>query len=179
MTYLVSIVLDPLPVWTAAAALAALFAHAALGKLADRALFEQHLAAYGVPVLLQPTLAWALPALEGLVALALLSPLRGLGALLAALLLLAYATAMAWHLARGDEGLDCGCGGEPLPLAWPLVARNAVLALLAGVAAATTNVRATGPGDFVAATGAVVLGALLYAALHQLLRHRAHLHAVH
>ena len=37
---------------------------------------------------------------------------------------------MAWHRAHGSR-LDCGCGGEPLPVSWVLVARNGVLAALA------------------------------------------------
>ena len=45
---------DPLWVWIAVAATAVLLAQAALAKLADRALFEQHLAAYGLPHALGP-----------------------------------------------------------------------------------------------------------------------------
>lgn len=167
--------LDPLLVWIAAAALATLLAHAALAKLGDRPLFEQHLAAYGVPLALTPLLAWALPLGEAALAVLLLwPPLRGAGAAGAAALLLAYGAAMAWHRLHG-RALDCGCGGEPLPLSWALVLRNMLLALGAAVAAAPVGPRPLDLGDFAVVAGAVLLGALLYAALHQVLRHRAHL----
>lgn len=168
--------LDPLIVWIAVAGLATLFAQAAVAKGADLPLFEQHLAAYGVPAPLLTVATRALPALEGAAALLLLlAPTRAAGAALAGALLLAYAAAMAWHR-RAGHALDCGCGGEPLPLSWALVARNAVLALLAAVAAAPMAPRALGAGDFAVIAAAVVLGTLLYAALHQVLRHRAGLH---
>ena len=163
---------DPLLVWIARACIAALFAHAAVAKLADRSLFEQHLAAYGVPHRVRPLLAWLLPVAEAAAALALLTPWRGLGAVSAAALLGLYAAAMAWHRARGRR-LDCGCGGEPLPLSWTLVLRNVCLALLAAAAGATMAVRALGLGDFAVIAAALLLAALLHAALHQVLRHRA------
>lgn len=164
--------LDPLPVWMAAAALAVLLAHAALAKLADPALFGQHLAAYRVPQALVGGLTWLLPLAEAAAALALLSPWRAAGAALAAGLLLAYGGAMAWQRLQGRR-LDCGCGGEPLPLSWVLVLRNALLAmLLAPVAAAPLRARGLSLADcFVIAAG-LVLATLLWAALHQVLRHR-------
>lgn len=166
--------LDPLLVWIAVACTATLFAHAAITKLGDRALFEQHLAAYGVPLGLTAVLAWALPLAEGAVALALLTPWRAAGAAGAAALLLLYAGVMAFHRARG-HALDCGCGGEPLPLSWSLVARNGLLAALALAAAAPMAPRALALADFLVIAAALVLGTLLHAALHQMLRHRARL----
>jgi hypothetical protein len=139
--------LDPLLVWIAVACTATLFAHGGIAKLGDRALFEQHLAAYGVPPALTGALAW---------------------------LLLLYAAAMAWHRKQG-HALDCGCGGEPLPLSWALVLRNLVLAALALAAAAPMAARALGLADFLVIAAALVLGTLLHAALHQMLRHRARL----
>jgi uncharacterized membrane protein YphA (DoxX/SURF4 family) len=164
--------LDPLVVWIAAACTATLFAHAALTKAADLGLFEQHLAAFGVPPALLGVAARALPALESVAALLLLTPWRAVGAALAALLLLAYAAAMALHLAQGRTP-DCGCGGEPLPVSWALVARNGALALLAGAAAAPMSPRAAGLGDFLVVAAALLLATLIHAALHQVLRHRA------
>jgi uncharacterized membrane protein YphA (DoxX/SURF4 family) len=163
---------DPLLVWMAAALLAVLFAHAALTKWADLALLEQHLAAYGVPAALLGVARLVVPAMETAAAAALLSPWRPAGAALAAALLLSYAAAMAWHRAQGRV-LDCGCGGEPLPLSWTLVLRNVALALEAGVAAAPMVPRLLGAGDLAVMAGGVVLGTLLYAALHQVLRHQA------
>ena len=166
-----SLVLDPLVAWIAASWLAVLFAHAALTKWADLALFDQHLAAYHLPAGLQAPARLAVPALELLCAVALLSPWRGAAAAGAALLLLAYAAAMAWHLARG-QALDCGCGGEPLPVSWALVGRNAVLLGVASLAGAEVAERALGLADFAVVAASVPLAALLYAAFNELLRHQ-------
>lgn len=167
---------DPLPVWIAAAVTAMLFAHAALAKAGDLPLLEQHLAVYGVPPVLLPAAARLLPALEGLVAVLLLTPLRTPGAVLAAVLLLAYGAAMGVHRWHG-HALDCGCGGEPLPVSWALVARNGVLAAVAAVAAAPVAARPMGYADFAVVVAAVTLATLLYAAFNQLLRHHGGLHA--
>lgn len=163
--------LDPLPLWIAAALTATLLAHAALAKFSDLALFEQHLAAYRLPEALAPLAVRAIPALEIGAALLLLSSWRAAGAALAFMLLGAYGAAMAWHRVQGRV-LDCGCGGEPLPVSWPLVARNAGLALLALAAAGSVAERPMGWPDFAVVAASVVLGVLLYAALNQVLRHQ-------
>ena len=164
--------LDPLAVWIARTLLATLFAQAALAKFADTALFEQQLAAYRVPQRLHALAVRALPALEGAAAVLLLSPWRVAGAALAGALLVAYGGAMAWHRLHGRE-LDCGCGGEPLAVSWPLVARNALLAAVALPAAAPAAARALELADFAVVAAALLVGALLYAAFHQVLRHAA------
>lgn len=164
--------LDPLPIWIAAALVATLFAHAALAKFADMALLEQHLWVYGVPQRLLPAATRLLPLAEALAALLLLTPWRAAGAALAALLLLAYAAAMAYHRWH-RHALDCGCGGEPLAVSWALVARNLGLAALALLAAWPLVERPLGLGDFAVLAAAVLLAALLYAAFHQVLRHQA------
>lgn len=79
--------IDPLLVWIALACTATLFAHAAVAKLSDRTLFEQHLAAYGVPHGLLPLAVWLIPLAEAATAVALLTPARAAGAALAAALL--------------------------------------------------------------------------------------------
>ena len=117
-----------------------------------------------------------LPLLELAAAGLLLTPWRMAGALLAGALLALYGTGMALALAQGRE-LDCGCGGEPLPVSWALVARNAVLASLAGFAAWPAAARALGWQDFLVVAAAVLLATLLYAALNQVLRHQAGLRA--
>lgn len=161
--------LDPLPVWIARACIGVLFAQAAIAKFGDPALLEQHLAAYGVRAAALPLGVRLLPALELLAAALLLSPWAGVGAALAVALLLGYAAAMAWHRQRGTA-IDCGCGGEPLPVSWLLVARNAVLAAIACVAGAGVAPRPLGGADFLVVVASVLLAALLYAALHQVLR---------
>lgn len=171
MIALADLALDPLPVWIARAGVATLFAQAALAKANDLALFEQHLAAYRVPLRLSTLLAHVLPAVEALAAALLLTPWHDVGAAIAVALLLVYGGAMAWHHAHGRV-LDCGCGGEPLDVSWALVARNAVLAALAALAAAPAGERVMGLADFGVVAASVLLGCLLYAALHQVLRHR-------
>lgn len=171
--------LDPLLLLIAAGWTAALLLHGALAKLADRGLFHQHVAAYGVPEALQPALVWALPLAEGAAALGLVTPWRPAAALLAAALLALYGAAMAWHLARG-HALDCGCGGTPLPLSPALVLRNAVLAAVALAAALPATARAIGLADLAVAAAAVLLGTLLYAAFTQVLRSQpAHVRGAH
>jgi len=163
--------LDPLLVWLAAAWLAVLMLHAGLAKARDRDLFTQHLAAYRVPAAWLAPLSHLLPAAELLTGAALLSPWRPLAAAACAALLTVYAAAMAWHRAAGRR-LDCGCGGEPLPLSWTLVVRNGLLLLLCAVAGAATSERPLHWGDHAVVAAAVLLGALLWAACHQVLRQR-------
>jgi hypothetical protein len=163
--------LDPLFVWIAAACLAALLGHAALVKLLDLSLWSQHLAAYGVPDAVQRLAGWLLPAAEALAAVLLLTPWRSHGAWLAASLLLLYAAVMAAQRIQGRTP-DCGCGGEPMPVSWALVARNLALVALALPAGAAMAERPLEGGDYLVVAASVVLGCLIYAALHQLLRHR-------
>jgi Methylamine utilisation protein MauE len=163
---------DPLFVSIALACIATLFAHAAIAKAMDLALFEQHLAALGMPHALLGIASRAVPAAEVLAALLLFTPWRAAGAALAATLLLLYGAVMALHVARGRTP-DCGCGGEPLPVSWALVFRNGALAALAALAAAPMAARAMSIGDFFVVAAALLLATLLYAALHQVLRHRA------
>jgi hypothetical protein len=164
--------IDPLVVWIALACTVTLFAHAAVSKAMDRALVEQHLAAYGVPHAMLGAAAIVLPAVEALVALLLFTPWRVAGAALAVALLVIYGAAMAQALARGRR-LDCGCGGEPLAVSWALVVRNAGLAAVAVLAGATMAERPMGVGDFLVVSAALLLACLLFAALHQVLRHHA------
>lgn len=164
--------LDPLAVWIAAALTATLFGHAALAKMVDRPLLEQHLAAYGVPFMLLGPMTWLLPALELLAALLLLTPWRELGAAAAAGLLFSYAALMAWHRLH-RRALDCGCGGEPLPISWLLVVRNLVLMVVALLAALPMSPRAIGLSDFAVVVASVLLALPMYAAFNQVLRHSA------
>ena len=167
-----NLTLDPLGVWIAAALTATLFGHAALAKLGDLPLFEQHLAAYRVPFVMLGVITRLLPTLELLAALLLLTPWRVLGAALAASLLFAYAALMAWHRLH-RRSLDCGCGGAPLPISWMLVARNCVLLAMASLAALPMTARVTSMSDFAVVVASVLLAVPLYAAFNQVLRHTA------
>lgn len=170
------IVLDPLAAWICACLLSVLMCHAAASKAMDRWMLVQHLSAYRVPDAWLTPMSVLLPALEGLAGLGLLSAWRGPAALLCALLLAVYAAAMAWHVAAGRQ-LDCGCGGEPLPLSWALVARNLLLMVMCALAAAEMTEREMQWADRAVVCGAVLLGSLLWAAFHQVLRQMRHTQA--
>lgn len=166
---LTSLTLDPLAVWIPAAWLATMFLHAGIVKLQDRALFMQHLSAYRVPDALLTPLSAALPLAEIGCGVLLLSPARPWGTAGAAALLLLYAGSMAWQRRLGRQ-LDCGCGGEPLPLSWTLVLRNVALCGLCLPASAALLQREMQMADYGVTLGAVLLGSLLWAAFHQVLR---------
>lgn len=111
----------------------------AWGKLTDVAGFARGLAAY--QLLPAPTiapLAWLLPLLEGALALAfLLGWVLPLAGMVAALLLLTFTVAIVINLRRGRV-VSCNCHGsaQQTPISWGLVARNALLLVLAILLAA-------------------------------------------
>ena len=172
-----SFVLDPLPVWIAAVWLAVLMLHAAWSKSRDRLLWLQHLAAYRVPDKSLTVLGVLMPLAEGVSGLLVLTGWRTWGAAACACLLLIYAGVMAWHLQAGRQ-LDCGCGGEPMPLSWALVARNAGLLLVCAVASTPTTDRVLHWTDVTVMVAAVLLGLLVWAMFHQVLRHARRASAV-
>jgi peroxiredoxin len=114
--------------------LAVVFAVAALAKLADRAGSRDAVVGFGVPDALATPLSIALPLAELALAAALLPTASAWwGALGALALLLAFTTAIAVNLARGRKP-DCRCFGQLStgPIGWSTMARNSVLAGLAG-----------------------------------------------
>jgi uncharacterized membrane protein YphA (DoxX/SURF4 family) len=162
--------LDPLVTGIATAWLAVLMLHAGQAKLRDRLLLVQHLAAYRVPDNWLTFLSIFVPLGELTSGIGLLTPWRSSAAAGCAALLLLYATVMAWHL-RAGRSLDCGCGGEPLPLSWALVFRNVLLSLLCWPASWPMLQRAFSWVDLVLILSAVLLGVLIWAVFHQVLRH--------
>jgi hypothetical protein len=119
--------------------LAAVFALAALGKLARRGETEATLDAFGVPAAARRPLALALPLAELAIAAALLpaasAPVAGVAALV---LLLVFTAAVGRVLIRGEE-VDCNCFGSLGPSRigrWTLVRNLALLVPAAIVAAA-------------------------------------------
>lgn len=128
--------------------LAALFAAAAVPKILDPVSFARDVENYH---LLSPELvalvAVALPPLELVLALALLTGVHARGAaLVTGGLLLAFAAGMAQAIARGID-LDCGCFGSAMAMevsGWT-IARNLVLTLLAWLVAAAPDVPFLGP----------------------------------
>jgi peroxiredoxin len=121
----------------ARAVLALVFAVAGVAKLADRVAFRQAVVGFGVPDSLATPLSIALPLAELAVAAALFPATSAWwGALGALALLLLFVTAIAVNLARGRKP-DCRCFGQLSagPVGWSTLARNAVLAAIAGFVA--------------------------------------------
>lgn len=110
------------------AALAVLFAAAAVHKLRDRRRFDGIVLDYRLlPPRVAVRVAAALPWLElGLATTLLAAPRVGLGG--AAGLLGTYASAMGINLARGRRLIDCGCGAKPQRLSAWRVTTNLLLA---------------------------------------------------
>ena len=115
-------------------AIAFVFVVAAVPKLLDLRGFEAAVENYALlPTRLVRPVTRALPWVELISAGALIvgvavAPI----ALLASLLLLAFATAISVNLLRGRR-IDCGCQGTiaPRTLSWPLVLRDVALAAMA------------------------------------------------
>jgi thiol-disulfide isomerase/thioredoxin len=114
--------------------LSVVFCVAALAKLANRTGFRQMLTNFGVPGGLASSLAVVLPFAEIAVAAALL-PLASVwfGAMGALFLLLVFIAGISFNLARGRTP-ECNCFGQlhSAPIGRPTLARNLVLAALAG-----------------------------------------------
>ncbi|HVS75649.1 MAG TPA: MauE/DoxX family redox-associated membrane protein [Steroidobacteraceae bacterium] len=167
--------IDPVVGATVCGSFALLFAVAGAHKLSARAAFEETLAGYRLlPAALAGPASLFLPALECLIAAALLVPgSRGPAALAGSALLAGYAAAMGINLLRGRRQLDCGClgprGGGMISGA--LVLRNGLMAL----ALAVTGVGHWSPHpmgwlDIGTVLGAVCAAALLYAAANGLIQ---------
>ena len=164
--------LDPVFGHTAAACLGAVLLLGALDKLREPALFRDAVEDYALlPAALVPAFARALPLVEALAgALLLPGATRALGAALGGALLVLVSAAIAINLRRGRTRIDCGCGGAAhTPLSRGLVARNAVLLLLALAAALPAAPRATVWLDLVAAGFATLFLLGLYAVANILL----------
>jgi hypothetical protein len=115
---------------------AIVFAAAAVPKLIDPGSFANDLLNYRIlPEALVGWFALFMPALELVIALALLWPRfqRG-GALLATALLVSFAVAMAQARIRGID-LSCGCFGAAFEskVSWLTVARSLLLAVMSAL----------------------------------------------
>jgi peroxiredoxin/uncharacterized membrane protein YphA (DoxX/SURF4 family) len=119
-------------------ALAMVFAVAGIGKLCDHSGARRMVADFGFPALLAAPLAGALVCCELGVAAALAFPPSAQAGGLAALVLLAgFSAVISVNVARGRHPA-CHCFGRLRPdeVGWPTVARNALLAAIAGFVAA-------------------------------------------
>lgn len=131
--------IDPVFVWMAALAAAAIFAASGALKFYDLEGFRGAVANYRLlPQWLATPFAWTAPVLEGAAALGLLlSPVRVSAALVLIALLGIFTGAIVINLARGRTDIDCGCFGPALRqrLSWWLLLRNGALFALLALAA--------------------------------------------
>jgi thiol-disulfide isomerase/thioredoxin/uncharacterized membrane protein YphA (DoxX/SURF4 family) len=114
--------------------LAAVFAVAGVTKLIDREGSRQAIADFGLPASLATPLGVLLPVAELAVATALLPASTALWGAVGALgLLLLFVAGIGANLARGRKP-DCHCFGQlhSAPAGWKTLARNGMLAALAG-----------------------------------------------
>jgi hypothetical protein len=169
-------VLDPTIALTLRAALALLFAAAAIHKLSSIAQFRQTLASYlrGFAIkgngAEKPLLA-ALIVLEFLVVAACASPSTQTAAgLLAGGTLLLYAFAMTVNLMQGNVLLDCGCtwGSARQRVRPALIIRNALLSMTAFTLAAPVGNRDLAAVDVISIVVATLTATLLYGAANRL-----------
>jgi methylamine dehydrogenase accessory protein MauD len=115
--------------------LAGVFAVSGVAKLADRAGSRQAMTDFGVPAPLAAPFGLLLPLAELAVAVTLLPAATAWwGALGALTLLLLFVGGISFNLARGRKP-DCRCFGQlrSAPVGWSTLARNAILAALAGL----------------------------------------------
>jgi methylamine dehydrogenase accessory protein MauD len=115
--------------------LAVVFAVAGLAKLADREGSRRAVVEFGVPPVLAAPLGVILPPVEFAVAVALVPTATAWWSALGALgLLLLFSAGISLSLARGRTP-DCHCFGQlhSAPVGWSTLARNVVLATIAGL----------------------------------------------
>ncbi|MFI7003999.1 MauE/DoxX family redox-associated membrane protein [Nocardia sp. NPDC050175] len=120
-------------VWISRLVVGVLFGLSAVGKLADPVGTRKAVGEFGIPIRRVATVAWGLPALEALVAVAVLVPWTVLpGALLALLLLVVFTVAVARLLRRGERPA-CSCFGamSAAPIGARTLVRNGVFLVLA------------------------------------------------
>jgi peroxiredoxin len=119
---------------TARLLLAGVFAVAGIAKIADRSGSRQALVNFGLPSALAGVLGLLLPLTELALAIALIPASTALwGAVGALALLILFAAGIGINLARGRKP-DCHCFGQlhSAPAGWKTLARNGVLAPVAG-----------------------------------------------
>jgi hypothetical protein len=173
---------DPVFAWIAASALAIVLLVGAGAKLAGFAVFETMLADYRLlpEAAVRPAALGVVGAELAAAATMLYAPARAAGAMTALALLVVVTVAVAVNLLRGRRDIRCGCGGpdHSQTLSWGLVARNAVLALLALLAAAPVAQRALAGVDALSIAGGTLALVGLYFAANQLLANHPRLDAM-
>ena len=157
--------------------LAAVFAVAAVAKLADRASFERVLRGI-VDRSTARALSWACPLIEAALALWLWTGATGRAAAAAALAVLGASSLVLWQLARAGRAADCRCFGA-LSSASPRrgLARNGALGTAAAALLVTGAGRPASLAEAIAALTLVAGLACLWTVGAALAEHRAWLGA--
>jgi Methylamine utilisation protein MauE len=168
--------LDPLVILIASGVLVAVFVRAIWHKLSDFDVFKASFADYEIlpPNLIAPAALILLLAEAALVAGLVIPLTRTAAAIGAILLLVLYGGAIAVNLRRGRYMIDCGCGGPGQGLSWFLVARNAILAVIATMAAAAPAARSISFSDALILGMSVITVWLLILATEQAAANDAH-----
>jgi hypothetical protein len=168
--------LDPLVILIACGVLIAVFVRAIWHKLSDYDVFKASFADYEIlPQNLIAPAALILLVAEAAIVAGLIIPLTRPAAAIGALLLLAlYGGAIAINLRRGRYTIDCGCGGPGQGLSWFLVARNAILAGIATLAAAAPASRVISVSDALVLAMSVITVWLVMLATEQVAANDAH-----
>lgn len=185
MERLSSLLLDPVVVRAAGAALSVIFLTGAWQKLRDPALFRANVENYRLlPEALTRVAAILLPLWElAAGAVLLLGSTRTAAALLTVGLLLVVTAAVAINLLRGRTEIDCGCGSlgghvGDQALSWGLTVRNGVLAIGALLALSEDSGRVLFWIDYLSLVGGT-LGLLgLYVTANQLMANQPRLQAL-
>jgi len=171
--------IDPLVSRALAAAFALLLLLAAWHKVSARAAFRAALTEYRLlPPALLPLAAVLIPVCEAMLGCVWLAGYSSVASPLTALLLGAYAAAIAINLRRGRVHIGCGCGfggggGNEPPLSWWLVVRNLLLVGLAVLAARPAGDRVLGAYDWLTLIVVLVAAVTLFAGASQLLRNHS------
>ena len=165
--------IDPAIASVACVASAAIFAGSAATKFLSPAEFGGAVENFRiVPEWMATPIAWILPILELIGAVAMLAvPTRSIAAVLLLSLTAVFSGAIAINLARGRRDIDCGCFGPVLRqrLSGWLLARNALLAIMIVIADLGRETRALVMLDYTTVASGAASIVILYAAANDLL----------
>jgi peroxiredoxin len=161
---MVRVMLIEYGVWVARLAVAVVFGLAAWGKAADRVAARTAITEFGVPLRWAPVVGWVLPAVEAVLAVAVLPPWTAAGAAAAIVLLLLVFTAAVGRLLRRGQRPACSCFGAVgvAPIGLHTVVRNGSLLIVAAFVLAGSLAWPRIPRDFPVdrAVGIAVVAAL-------------------
>jgi len=165
--------MDPLITLTFKVFLAAVLSIGAIKKYTDPDQFRGAMSSLvSAGPFVSVVLVFSVPAIELLVAIALMVPVVSDYAVFAAIgLLLAYTGVLAAAFISGNRDFDCGCswGAKPAPAKPIMLLRNALLLCVAAIAAMPEIVRTFTWTDGMNTLFGVVAMLVLYTALESLL----------